>query len=751
MRGTPFIKEGFHGGLNTVDSPYTLAETESRDLLNVVSTERGAIKKRTGSTLFSQGLATAFPTLAVTDSFARPEEVPLSNGGRWSLVTGANEIGAIQFEAWRAVLVAPSEAAAFWNVAEQSNPAVAVKIKKGPFASNRVFGLWACLAKTTKSGYRLEVYSGSELETFPALIQLVLWNAGVSTTLASTSTTIAPGNSIGISVRAGIVRAWLETGKGWTNILTAADSTYTKGYGGVFAGGNQTRLNNFAIGESPGPIIAPFMSLANTEISGTSYLVGGAGTKLYSVNSGAEASEIGSGFSEGKQWCILQAEKGTAKTAGPIYLVNGSDKPQYWSGAEKATKVKLWEGQGAEKEGKQYYEDASTKEHVPNGKYMVLQGNRIWMAGMADDPSAVRFCDTPSAGEGGGTSDPTAWPKNNVVRFDPEDGYPITGIATVGAYVLVFKAHKMWAIHDLNTGANRKLSDTVGCVSHRSIVETNLGTFFLTADQGIYLTEGSKLHEMSYSVKPTILAINPAQREAAAGVYFNNHYYLSFASGTSNVNNRTLDYDVTLKSWWLHDLAGNQWCIYEANTGEPFLYTTPPKAEAGIVKCFIPNLYTDSGSNYAGNGALSAWWISPWEPFAYYVFRHRIKAPFLKKRVRQVFFNGSGQIIPFVYRDFGVASAQEPAVIGNAEMSRPSFPANFSQNETVFGNENESQLFGGEVYNGVEMLFGGSRETGQARLYSLGTGFVWSVGWGNASGEPFEIDSFAYMVQFRKS
>ena len=58
---------GFVGGLNTQDSPYTLEPTESRDCLNVAATTRGSIRKRNGSTLFTASppaveLTSVFPT-----------------------------------------------------------------------------------------------------------------------------------------------------------------------------------------------------------------------------------------------------------------------------------------------------------------------------------------------------------------------------------------------------------------------------------------------------------------------------------------------------------------------------------------------------------------------------------------------------------------------------------------------------------------------------------------------------------------
>ena len=553
-------------------------------------------------------------------------------------------------------------------------------------------------------------------------------------------------------------------------------------------------------------------------IAGSPYLLVSNGKEIWSITTAGTVNKIGEGFTAGTRWSMVQAPTTTAKSGqGPIYMVNGVDKPQYWTGAEAKTTVKEWTGiesqpkltdghankatpflksetagfipsdvgllvifetevkvagssikealveevvspkevklaineEGWEAEytsihftlERSYYEK---EKHVPNGQFMVFYGNRIWMTGIKEDPSAVWFSELVSIGEGGSQADPSAWPKTNVVRFDSSDGHAITGIGEVGPYLGLFKESKTWIIHDLNTGANRRLSDTIGCVSHRSIVETNSGTFFLTADQGIYLTDGTRLHEMSYNVRPTILSINPAQRANAAGAYFNNHYYLSFAPGGESKPTRTLDYDVQLKSWWLHDLTANQWATWSPTTGKPTLMCLPPKTSGGVAEAFKEGIYTDLGAVYAGKEGLAAYFLSNWEPFAYYVFRHRIKAPFLKKRVRQIFFNGEGQIIPLVYKDFLVGGRQEPAVVANQEIATSrELPTNFGSGEEKFGEG--SGLFGGEG------IFGGEVTVGQARVYSPGVAFVWSFGFGNNSAEPFVVDSAVWMLQFRKS
>jgi hypothetical protein len=401
---------------------------------------------------------------------------------------------------------------------------------------------------------------------------------------------------------------------------------------------------------------------------------------------------------------------------------------------------------------RQYY---SKTPHVPNGAYGIFFGNRIWVTGIESDPSAVWFSELVSIGEGGAEADPSVWPATNVVRFDSADGYPVTGIGTVGPYILIFKEKKVWAIHDINTGANRKITDNIGCVSNRSIVETDMGTFFLTARDGIFLTNGSRCSEMAYKVRPTILEINQGERAKAAGCYYSNHYYLSFPHGNSIRNNRTLDYDTQLKSWWLHSIPANDWAIYEKNgVLSPFIAPSglsEAGKRRGVWKTLVPEVFTDEGAPYEGKYEMAAYWFSYWYVGFYYIFRHKVPTPFLRKRLRAVHFDGSGVIQPFVTRNFQHPGTEESGVVSNDPQYELESPIDFFKGEDTFGNTDEAQKFGGENYKGHQMIFGGEASVQEARLYSLGTARAFSVGFGNSNAEPFEVNSFTFMVQFRKS
>jgi hypothetical protein len=253
-------------------------------------------------------------------------------------------------------------------------------------------------------------------------------------------------------------------------------------------------------------------------------LIAQGGAALYSVDAtGAITAITGtSGATAGKRWEWAQAVAQGGQ--GPLYGMDGSVVAQ-WTGAGVAAPMTA---------------NAGT---LPVGKYLVYHGNRLWVAGMAAyTPSGgAALADAGSAVVFSGPGAPRDYPATNVVLFDPGDGEAISGIGTIGPYVLVFKPNKCWVVYDLDTGANRRISVGAGCVSHRSIAESPYGAFFLTKDQGVMTCDGQKVKRMSEPVEPLLLALAPAQRQNAAATWFNGHYYLSISQG-GGVNDLTLDY-----------------------------------------------------------------------------------------------------------------------------------------------------------------------------------------------------------------
>jgi hypothetical protein len=79
---------------------------------------------------------------------------------------------------------------------------------------------------------------------------LAKWSAGTETILATkTGYSLAAGSSIALVDEGSTVAAWTNTGSGFTQLLTAANSSFSSGNGGVEASGNESRLTNFKVGQ----------------------------------------------------------------------------------------------------------------------------------------------------------------------------------------------------------------------------------------------------------------------------------------------------------------------------------------------------------------------------------------------------------------------------------------------------------------------------------------------------------------------
>lgn len=532
---------------------------------------------------------------------------------------------------------------------------------------------------------------------------------------------------------------------GFTGGLNSIDSPFTIADGetrdclNVFAttrGSIQKRTGMTQFLQDPPNL--EFSSIFPVTISGTKWLIGFAGTHIYKIDvAGVYTAITGAAtVTSGSRWSVVQSALSAAVASeGPVYMVNGVDPPLFWSGSGN---VAAWTGDTG---------GYAASPHVPNGPYMIYAANRIWIGGVAASPATVYFSDLVSTGPTGGLPDPSSFPIPNTIGFDVEDAQPITGLGTIGPYVLVFKENKTWVIiNPGNPSGTRQVSNTLGCVAHRSIVETPEGTFFLTDNDGVYLTTGTKMVEMSYKVRPTVLQINQSVRGQACGAFHANHYYLSYPSGSSTSNNRTLDYDLQLKAWWLHDMTVNQYALFEPS-GAPSLYAAVPGGLGtfpGVQQCFTAGVYLDYGQVYTGANGYSAYYYGAWQDFYEYFLRHRIRIPMVKKRVRQITFGGSGVIIPLIFKNFETSGTQYAGVAGNASEAVPTLPIDFAAGGELWGDATQ-------VWGDPGLPWGGTTASGIARIYAPGVANEWSVAFGNSDENPFEVSYYTYAISTRKS
>lgn len=121
----------------------------------------------------------------------------------------------------------------------------------------------------------------------------------------------------------------------------------------------------------------------------------------------------------------------------------------------------------------------------PSAKAMCVHQNRLVIGG-ADDPTVVWFSKELSPTDAPGF--------NDALTIQIEDGGPVTGLASLESVLVIFKKGMTWLIpgdmpDDTGGAVNRgyvsntlgtpvKMPHGIGCIDHRSVVETPIGVFF---------------------------------------------------------------------------------------------------------------------------------------------------------------------------------------------------------------------------------------------------------------------------------
>lgn len=167
---------------------------------------------------------------------------------------------------------------------------------------------------------------------------------------------------------------------------------------------------------------------------------------------------------------------------------------------------------------------------VPRGA-LDLKGyqSRIWLAGGIDVPGAgatfsptTIFFSNPitggvGAGHGGVAADwedPVALTTNQIV-MDRNFDDPVVGFGVLRNGLVVFRRSSVWLLKGTTT-ANYTIvpvSREVGCLDIRSVIECDAGIYFMT-HRGLFLTDGTKVVDMSGTVKYTLMQAIQVQQFA---------------------------------------------------------------------------------------------------------------------------------------------------------------------------------------------------------------------------------------------
>lgn len=461
--------------------------------------------------------------------------------------------------------------------------------------------------------------------------------------------------------------------------------------------GTIVKRNGCVTFASPGSALTSLFALHTS----TRYLIGAGSTKLFKITTAGVVSDLATGLTSGRRWEFTQAP--TSGGQGPLWGLNGTDTPQQWDGS--AASSSNW---------------TAASGTLPNGKYITYHNNRIAIAGTTSNPSRLYLSAiVDPAGLVDGARN-WATPDAVTIDLDPNDGQEITGIGKVGPYLLVFKPRKTFVVLDTDSGSYRVLNSEVGCTAHRSIVETTNGTYFLGTDGAVYVTNGTTVEDISSGISPLLKSIAGSSISYAAGVFYDQRYYLSIPQ-SSNTCEYICEYDLETNTWWIHAIQATtsntigvtQFAILEPSGNSKLYgaldgYTT-------VAEMFKDGTYQDLTNNY------EAYWNGPWHAFG---------MPHIRKNLREIRVDALGQFDVYTQNSFSI----------NAEQ----------QETTYWEVANENIEFGGSGDFGGTGTYGDDATITERRYYTPGTGRVWSIKFSSNNNLDCQIYSYTLAVDTRR-
>lgn len=209
----------------------------------------------TAAGTFSGSQLSAMP---VTEPFNGTTTSTSEFASKWTALGWAAEKGIDTTAGWRPNAAFPTvNGAAYNQTLNDSGPglATAATLAAGPANLERYFSLWVDMPNSSaasRSGYELRF---TDIATDTYQVSLYRWVSGTPITLASQASYAFPaGSSLALLDRGGKVTAWTNTGSGFAQLLSAADSEFSGGRGGIEGAGNITKLTNFKFGAPTAPM-----------------------------------------------------------------------------------------------------------------------------------------------------------------------------------------------------------------------------------------------------------------------------------------------------------------------------------------------------------------------------------------------------------------------------------------------------------------------------------------------------------------
>jgi hypothetical protein len=281
-------------------------------------------------------------------------------------------------------------------------------------------------------------------------------------------------------------------------------------------------------------------------------------------------------YSTGGAWTDVTGTTFTSKNidtcqgASKLFTGNGTEVMRHWNGSAWADTTN------------------GTK-----GYYPTYFNSRVWVKD-EENEDMLNFSGQYGASDngesGGATTDKlgdftdasAGW-----IRFKPGSGAKINGLVTFKNALYVLLSDSIYTVApatEANTFTVTLLTNSVGCVSHRSIKQVEEDIYF-AGDDGVYSLGDVanyttvRTTNKSGKVQRIFDGLSATQKAALVGAYFNFKYYLFYQRGSAT-NDACLVYDIRYKAWqdWRNISANDAKVITLANARRLF-FIEPLTAE----------------------------------------------------------------------------------------------------------------------------------------------------------------------------
>jgi hypothetical protein len=319
----------------------------------------------------------------------------------------------------------------------------------------------------------------------------------------------------------------------------------------------------------------PIDGLGTYYNGGTRELLAMAGGSLYKVDPVAGSyTTVTAGWTTGLRTDFCQA-------GGKVFVSNGTDVLKYYDGSTVAA-----------------------QSNGVVGKWMIYYKASLWIAGNTGAGNTARLYRSGTDNYVGDFTNSTANPFATSVYVSKDDGQALTGFFKHQDFLYPVKERSLWrASQGTDTAATITLQlvdPARGCDSHHSI-DTVENDNFMFNEKGVFATgyepnilDQIRTNILSLRIDSKLKSIQKSRLQYVEGMYFDNHYYLSYTAGGGTVNDTMMVYDRQRLGWWEWDLGASCFCEYKDTNGATKLYFG--SSTDGAIYYFDDTAKSDSGS-----------------------------------------------------------------------------------------------------------------------------------------------------------